>query len=288
MRSNGIIQLLAVFMLGLSLDSCIYDKYPGREQYALTVEFVDSLGNQLGDSIATLDRVDCFINSIYRDSLHKEPDGKYRYAFREDEDVAFVAVAGKAPEEYTLIPPINGTSIHNCWLQMNLPIGEAVPEPSPIYYGSINTHVLGYSNNNVIIQMKDVRAQVGILVHNIIAKFGEGNYRITIENCPTGIAYDGSSCGTLVSYEMPGQRLGKTDYKTQSRYILPTGEMPLRIKIYKEDGKLLFECNKDEQGNPIFIKAGSNNVIVIQFAYTTEATVRVVPFEEIGNETLFP
>ena len=64
MRSNGIIQLLVLFMLGLSLDSCIYDKYPGREQYALAVEFVDSLGNQLDNSVATLDRVGCFINNL--------------------------------------------------------------------------------------------------------------------------------------------------------------------------------------------------------------------------------
>lgn len=51
-----------------------------------------------------------------------------------------------------------------------------------------------------------------------------------IENCPTGIAYDGSSSGTLASYELPGQRYGRADYKTLSRYILPTGEMPLHVK----------------------------------------------------------
>ena len=288
MRSNGIIQLLVLFMLGLSLDSCIYDKYPGREQYALAVEFVDSLGNQLDNSVATLDRVGCFINNIYRDYLVKEADGKYCYVSGADEDVAFVAVVGKVPEEYTLIPPPAGTSIHNCWLQMILPAGAPTPEPSPIFYGCAYTQIHGGDKSHVIIRMKDVRARVCVWAKNLVAKFGDGNYRVMIENCPTGIAYDGSSSGTLASYELPGQRYGRADYKTLSRYILPTGEMPLHVKIYREDGLLLFECDKDEQGNPISVKAGSNNVIVVQFDDANEITIKVVPFEEIGNETLFP
>ena len=99
MRSNGIIQLLVLFMLGLSLARCTHDTSPGMEQFALAVEFVDRLGNQLDTSVATLGRVGCFINNIYRDYLVKEADGKYCYVSGADEDVAFVAVAGKVPEE---------------------------------------------------------------------------------------------------------------------------------------------------------------------------------------------
>jgi len=288
MKGNGLFQLLMMCMLGLSLDSCIYDQYPGRKQYALTVEYVDSLDRPLEDSVASLDSLNCFVNGIYQKALTKEPDGKYRYAFLEDSDIAFVAIDGKNPSEYTITPPFLGCSIHNSWLQMKLPIGEETPEPSPIFYGSVYTHLMSTSHENVFIKLKDIRAQVRVVANNILAKFGAGNYRVTLENCCTGVAFDGTPCGPLASYEMPGKIYPDGNYRSISRYILPTGEMPLRVKIYKEDGKLLFESNTDVDGKPLLVKPGSNNVIIIQFYYTTETTIKVVPFEEVGNETIFP
>lgn len=288
MRSNGIIRFALLFLLELSLYSCIYDKYPGREQYALTVEYIDTEGNKLPDSVAVLDRVGCFVDGIFKETLVEEEDGKYRYVFLDGDDVAFVAIAGENPDDYTINPPKPGESISNCWLQMKLTPGEETPEPSAVYYGSIHTLLTDNANENVVIRMHDVRARVSVVARNFLDKFGYGNYRFTIENCRSGISYDGKGCGSFVNYEMPGSIHSDGDYYTISRTIFPTGDTPLRVKIYKEDGSLLFDRDTDENGNPLIIHSGTDEVILIQFYYYTDATIRVVPFEDINNSTLFP
>lgn len=288
MRSNGIIRFALLFLLELSLYSCIYDKYPGREQYALTVEYIDTEGNKLPDSVAVLDRVGCFVDGIFKETLVEEEDGKYRYVFLDGDDVAFVAIAGENPDDYTINPPKPGESISNCWLQMKLTPGEETPEPSAVYYGCIHTLLTDNANENVVIRMHDVRARVSVVARNFLDKFGYGNYRFTIENCRSGISYDGKGCGSFVNYEMPGSIHSDGDYYTISRTIFPTGDTPLRVKIYKEDGSLLFDRDTDENGNPIIIHSGTDEVILIQFYYYTDATITVVPFEDINNSTLFP
>lgn len=288
MRSNGIIRFALLFLLELSLYSCIYDKYPGREQYALTVEYIDTEGNKLPDSVAVLDRVGCFVDGIFKETLVEEEDGKYRYVFLDGDDVAFVAIAGENPDDYTINPPKPGESISNCWLQMKLTPGEETPEPSAVYYGSIHTLLTDNANENVVIRMHDVRARVSVVARNFLDKFGYGNYRFTIENCRSGISYDGKGCGSFVNYEMPGSIHSDGDYYTISRTIFPTGDTPLRVKIYKEDGSLLFDRDTDENGNPLIIHSGTDEVILIQFYYYTDATITVVPFEDINNPTLFP
>ena len=288
MRSNGIIRFALLFLLELSLYSCIYDKYPGREQYALTVEYVDNEGNKLPDSVAVLDRVGCFVDGIFKETLVEEEDGKYRYVFLDGDDVAFVAIAGENPDDYTINPPKPGESISNCWLQMKLTPGEETPEPSAVYYGSIHTLLTDNANENVVIRMHDVRARVSVVARNFLDKFGYGNYRFTIENCRSGISYDGKGCGSFVNYEMPGSIHSDGDYYTISRTIFPTDDTPLRVKIYKEDGSLLFDRDTDEDGNPLIIHSATDEVILIQFYYYTDATIRVVPFEDINNSTLFP
>lgn len=288
MRSNGIIRFALLFLLELSLYSCIYDKYPGREQYALTVEYIDTEGNKLPDSVAVLDRVGCFVDGIFKETLVEEEDGKYRYVFLDGDDVAFVAIAGENPDDYTINPPKPGESISNCWLQMKLTPGEETPEPSAVYYGSIHTLLTDNANENVVIRMHDVRARVSVVARNFLDKFGYGNYRFTIENCRSGISYDGKGCGSFVNYEMPGSIHSDGDYYTISRTIFPTDDTPLRVKIYKEDGSLLFDRDTDEDGNPLIIHSGTDEVILIQFYYYTDATIRVVPFEDINNSTLFP
>ena len=288
MRSNGIIRFALLFLLELSLYSCIYDKYPGREQYALTVEYIDTEGNKLPDSVAVLDRVGCFVDGIFKETLVEEEDGKYRYVFLDGDDVAFVAIAGENPDDYTINPPKPGESISNCWLQMKLTPGEETPEPSAVYYGSIHTLLTDNANENVVIRMHDVRARVSVVARNFLDKFGYGNYRFTIENCRSGISYDGKGCGSFVNYEMPGSIHSDGDYYTISRTIFPTDDTPLRVKIYKEDGSLLFDRDTDENGNPLIIHSATDEVILIQFYYYTDATIRVVPFEDINNSTLFP
>ena len=288
MRSNGIIRFALLFLLELSLYSCIYDKYPGREQYALTVEYIDTEGNKLPDSVAVLDRVGCFVDGIFKETLVEEEDGKYRYVFLDGDDVAFVAIAGENPDDYTINPPKPGESISNCWLQMKLTPGEETPEPSAVYYGSIHTLLTDNANENVVIRMHDVRARVSVVARNFLDKFGNGSYRFTIENCRSGISYDGKGCGSFVNYEMPGSIHSDGDYYTISRTIFPTGDTPLRVKIYKEDGSLLFDRDTDENGNPLIIHSGTDEVILIQFYYYTDATITVVPFEDINNPTLFP
>lgn len=288
MRSNGIIRFALLFLLELSLYSCIYDKYPGREQYALTVEYIDTEGNKLPDSVAVLDRVGCFVDGIFKETLVEEEDGKYRYVFLDGDDVAFVAIAGENPDDYTINPPKPGESISNCWLQMKLTPGEETPEPSAVYYGSIHTLLTDNANENVVIRMHDVRARVSVVARNFLDKFGYGNYRFTIENCRSGISYDGKGCGSFVNYEMPGSIHSDGDYYTISRTIFPTDDNPLRVKIYKEDGSLLFDRDTDENGNPLIIHSGTDEVILIQFYYYTDATITVVPFEDINNPTLFP
>ena len=288
MKSHGIIRFVLLCLMPISLYSCIYDDYAGREQYALTVEYVDSMDNRLPDSVAFLDRIECFADGIYKGALTKDEDGKFRYVANEGENITFVSIAGANPNEYSINLPSPGESIHNCWLQMNLKAEESAPEPSAVYYGSVQSKLQRTRNENVIIRMHDVRGRIRIIARNLFSNFGNGNYTTRLDNCLTGIAYDGSSSGETSSYEMPGTKNSNGDYETISRTIFPTGDLPLRVKIFNQDGTLLFERDKDDNGNPIHIHSGEINVIMIKFNNSSDAIIKVVPYEDIENSTIFP
>ena len=50
----------------------------------------------------------------------------------------------------------------------------------------------------------------------------------------------------------------------------------------------LFDRDTDEDGNPLIIHSGTDEVILIIFYNYTDAAIRVVPFEDIQNTTIFP
>ena len=74
---------------------------------------------------------------------------------------------------------------------------------------------------------------------------------------------------------------------TSSVTLLPTGEEPFRLLIYKQDGELIIDTTVDEKGNPLIIKPNDNIVFYVIVDYIAGITIKILPFEDIDNSYTF-
>ena len=288
---NGIKIIVIAFLLSTFMVSCsIYDKYPGHRQCDISLELADSTGAVLPDSIAHLYSINWFVDGIYQHTVAADADGKYRVSFDSGDRITFVAVAATDTSECSISTPILGESIKNTWLQLKASSEKASLQPHAIYYGNLDVipdddDILAKSYT---ILMKDVRARVRVQIKGLKDRFGVGNYRVVLEGLRSGIAYDGSTTGELVNYDLVGSFDPDGNYMTLPNEVFPTkdGER-VRIKVYKEDGSLLFDRDVDESGNPLEIKKNDDIVFVINASYLTHITITIVPWADINNPASF-
>lgn len=161
---NGIKTILIGLLLSMIVTSCIYDEYPDRKQCDLSLNIVDSTAALLPDSVAHKYDVYWFVNGIYKQTIKAEDDGLYRLSFSKGDRITFVAIAAKDTAACKMNVPSVGESIKNVWLQLKISSNNISPQPSAIYYGSIDTTATASDpiNNRYVISMKDVRSRISL------------------------------------------------------------------------------------------------------------------------------
>ena len=290
MTGNGIIRTMTLWAVLLLMASCsIYDEYPNRRQYDVTLQLADSSGNVLPDSVALVSEIYAFVNGVYQGKFKKEADGKVHVAFNDNDTVTFVAVAGKDTSQYVRNEPKIGTPIQDTWLRLHTNGAGVNHQPTAIYYGSISeVPPVVDTNPQQVITLRDIRSKVGVKIHGLREHFGDGNYRVVIEGLHSGICYDGTGGGDPISYEMSGAFDSSDDWNANPAIVLPAKGDSVRVKIYSQDGALIFDGDKDENGKPLTIKSSDNSVIVITVGSTpAQITVKIVPFEDVINSGFF-
>ena len=291
MTGNGIIRTMTLWAVLLLMASCsIYDEYPNRRQYDVTLQLADSSGNVLPDSVALVSEIYAFVNGVYQGKYKKEADGKVHIAFNANDTVTFVAVAGKDTSQYVRNEPKIGTPIKDTWLRLHNSAAGVNRQPAAIYYGSISEippHV--DPNPQQVMTLHDIRAKVGVKIHGLREHFGDGNYRVVVEGLHSGINYDGTGGGDSISYDMSGSFDPSIDeWNADPITVLPAKGDKVRVKIYSQDGMLVFDGDKDEYGKPLTINSSDNSVIVISVGSTpAQITVKIVPFEDVNNSGFF-
>ncbi|WP_018462738.1 FimB/Mfa2 family fimbrial subunit [Segatella paludivivens] len=285
---NGIKTILIGLLLSMIMASCIYDEYPDRKQCDLMLNIVDSTGSRsnIPDSVAHKYDVYWFVNGIYKQTISAEDDGLYRLSFDKGDRITFVAIAAKDTAACKVNVPFVGESIKNVWLQLKTSSNNISPQPSAIYYGSIDTTATASdpTNNRYVISMKDVRSKISVRVNGLKERFGAGNYRIVVEGLRSGIAYDGSTSGELINYEFTGHFDSEGNYVTGNATVFASGsDERVRVRVYKQDGEMLFDRDVDEDNKPLIVNKRDDIVFVINASYSTGMTIKIVPWNEIPN-----
>ena len=291
-QRRGIFVVFVTWAL-LSLVGCsVYDGYEGRTQATFRLNVVDSTGAGVPSSDVTLAPLYCFVNGLYSRTLTPEADGTYRYVFGSEDSVCLVSLAGHDPSEYSLAVPREGESIRNVWLSLNdAASGNMSPQPSAVYYGSWKGTGADFDKSGgvVPITLHDVRGRVSVLVKGLRDRFGDGQYRVVVEGLHSQLDYDGGSAtSATTSFELPGAfRSGTGDWLTKSITVLPTVGSRVSVRVYKQDGTQLFHRNTDEDGNPLVAREGGNDVFVITASMTGTFTVKVLPYDEVFQNSSF-
>ena len=291
-QRRGIFVVFVTWAL-LSLVGCsVYDSYEGRTQASFRLNVVDSTGAGVPSSDVTLAPLYCFVNGLYSRTLTPEADGTYRYVFGSEDSVCLVSLAGCNPSEYSLAVPREGESIRNVWLSLNdAASGNMSPQPSAVYYGSWKGTGEDFDKSGgvVPITLHDVRGRVSVLVKGLRDRFGDGQYRVVVEGLHSQLDYDGGSAtSATTSFELPGAfRSGTGDWLTKSITVLPTVGSRVSVRVYKQDGTQLFHRNTDEDGNPLVAREGGNDVFVITASMTGTFTVKVLPYDEVFQNSSF-
>lgn len=280
---------LLLASLGMLGACSIYDQYPDRMQRSLHVELRDSVGDVMSsDSASDVVYLYYFVNGIYQGRVARDADGHFRLVYSEGDSITYVAVAGKDTTQYDLNVPQPGDRISNVWLQLHARGSAVSPQPAPIYYGQVTASGLSSDDSEgQTLELHDIRSHVRVWVRGLRRRFGDGKYRIVIEGLHGGLAYDGTTGGEYVNYEMRGGFDAKGDWKTAPVTVLPSTGSAVNLKIYKEDGTLLFDRTEDEEGKPLAIPSGEDVVLIVNASYQADLTIRVVPYEDVMNENVF-
>ncbi|WP_262279641.1 hypothetical protein [Hallella absiana] len=80
---------------------------------------------------------------------------------------------------------------------------------------------------------------------------------------------------------------GTGDWLTESITVLPTVGSGVSVRVYKQDGTQLFRSDTDEDGNPLVAREGGNDVFVIIASMTGTFTVKVLPYDEVFQNSSF-
>lgn len=173
------------------------------------------------------------------------------------------------------------------WLQLiDAEKGNAI-SPSAIYYGSLSSPFSDKLEEETVITLKDVRAKTSVYLKGLKACYGDGNYRVVLEGMNSGVTYDGNGGGKLVNYELGGKFNAKGDWFTPAMIVLPTTGEAVKVKIYKEDGTLLYTCDHTDDGSPLAVKPGDNVVFYITIWQNADISIKVIPFDDVDNPIFF-
>lgn len=290
MTSNGIIKTITLLAVAIFLlTACsIYDEYPHRRQYDVTLRVADSTGQILPDSVAWVTTLYAFKDGIYCGKYTKEEDGKIHLVFQDDDSLTFVAIAGQTPSEYDVKEPQIGDPIDDVWLQLHIDKDSITHTPSAIYYGSLLTTI---SEDDVtdqrVVTLHDMRAKARVYVRGLRTSYGIGNYQVVLKGLYSGLTYSGKSGGSAVSYNLLGKFVNQEDWLTSPVLTFPTDSEPVRLMLYKQDGSLILDTSVDENGKPLLIHKGDDIVFYVVVDNVAGISIKVIPFEDLDNSFIF-
>ena len=276
-----------------SLVGCsVYDSYEGRTQASFRLNVVDSTGAGVPSSDVTLAPLYCFVNGLYSRTIAPEADGTYRCVFNSVDSVCLVSLAGCNPSEYSLATPREGESIRNVWLSLNgAATGEVSPCPSAVYYGLWRGTGSQFTavNTEVPITLRDLRGKIRVLIKGVREYFGDGEYRVVIDGLRGGLGYDGMTATAMAtSFELPGAFMpGTGDWLTEPVTALPSDGSKVTVRIYKKDGQLIYRRSQDDSGADLVAKEGGDQMFVITASMTGALTLRVLPFDDVFQNSSF-
>lgn len=295
MQFRLIIPMMAATMFAACSGASIYDDYGGQRQLTLHVNVVDSDGIAVPESKAHHEPVYYFVNGIYSKTLTKTADNNYRIVVEPGKQITLVAMASEDTTQYTLHTPTAGEDIGNLWMQMQTSTRATRAtyidhEPKPIYYGSWTGSAETVTNNSVVnIPVTNVLGKARVVVRGLRSAYGDGDYRVVIEGCRTGMSFDGSTTkGAFINYEMEGGFDGVSDNWVSSPVkALPTKGSTLHVKVYKQNGENIIDETTDYKGNALAVTSQQDNVFLITVGQNSEISIRVVSFEDLDNNVYF-
>lgn len=284
--------VIAVWILHLCVGCSVFDDNQSLSQASFFLNVVDSTGAGVPSSNVTLAPLYCFVNGFYSRTLTPEADGTYRYVFGSEDSVCLVSLAGRDPSEYSLAVPREGESIHNVWLSLDgAASGEMSSSPSAVYYGLWKGTGAGFAKvgTDVPITLQDKRGKVHVLIKGLRERFGDGTYRVFIDGLRGQLAYDGTTqLSAMSTVELSGDFIPSTgDWLSKPVTTLTTSGNSVNVRLYKQDGTLLFKRNKDDDGQPLRVRENSDDVFCFIASQTGSFIVNVLPFEKVSQEAIF-
>lgn len=264
--------LVGAVLLTMGMSSCIYDKY-NTAQFNISIKAVDNDGKTVPYYEIQGQHLYFFLNDRYAGEMTPDPQGFYYNSLASGNEIKFVAVGSEDSTAFRIYPPVEGDHIHNQYVEVidyeNIP---------PLYYGIAK---MTEGDDNLQIEMRDLRSRSCVLVNNMLHKFGnDGAYTVVYSGLRKGITYEGVTCGDMVEARS-GTAREDDSWLSKELISLPTApNESLRLTLYHNDTQVAF-AEVDDDGNPLVLNPGDNVCFIITLYDYVGISVKVVPWDEI-------
>lgn len=265
--------LVGAMLLTMGMSSCIYDHYH-TAQFNISVKATDNDGKTVPYYEIQGQHLYFFLNDRYTGEMTPDPQGFYYNSLASGNDIKFVAVGSEDSTAFRIYPPVEGDHIHNMYAEVidyeNIP---------PLYYGIAR---MTEGDDNLVIEMKDLRCRSCVLVYNMAHKFGgDGAYTVTYHGLRKGITYEGVTCGDMVEMRRGGELRADNSWLSKELVSLPTApDESLRLTLWHNDTQVAY-AEVDDDGNPMVLNPGDNVCFIITLYDYAGVSVKVVPWDEI-------
>jgi hypothetical protein len=182
-----------------------------------------------------------------------------------------------------VVAPAVGDNIDNVSVKLS-PVSRAAVSgafsPTYLFYGRFDyTSANKGSASLASISLYNQHARLHVVVNNLQARYGTGNYTLKLEGFRNGITFTGKVSGDSVVYTPGGSFDGSGNYVSEAVSTLPTmtGEY-VTLTVYK-DGNQLMQSGTDSGGNKVTLAAEDDKALVVD-ASSGGITLQVVPWSD--------
>ena len=256
---------------------------PTTVQYTLTTQYVDKDGHALSNKIVNGVDAFLFVNNLFYQSVSPGTDGKYVVSFDSGDQASLVVLGNVANDSLQVVAPAVGDNIDNVSVKLSPVTRSAVSgafSPTYLFYGRFDyTSANKGSASLASISLYNQHARLHVVVNNLQARYGTGNYTLKLEGFRNGITFTGKVSGDSVVYTPGGSFDGSGNYVSEAVSTLPTmtGEY-VTLTVYK-DGNQLMRSGTDSGGNKVTLAAEDDKALVVN-ASGGGITLQVVPWAD--------
>jgi hypothetical protein len=256
---------------------------PTTVQYTLTTQYVDKNGQPLSNKIVNGVDAFLFVNNLFYQSVSPGTDGKYVVSFDGGDQASLVVLGNVSNDSLKVVAPAVGDNIDNVSVKLSPVTRSAVSgafSPNYLFYGRFDyTSANKGSASLASISLYNQHARLHVVVNNLQARYGTGNYTLKLEGFRNGITFMGKVSGDSVVYTPGGSFDGSGNYVSEAVSTLPTmtGEY-VTLTVYK-DGNQLMRSGTDSGGNKVTLVAEDDKALVVD-ASSGGITLQVVPWSD--------